>query len=67
MGMGHSRANRRTRRSACPHGGAEPRFALTEGGMRTLWDLVDDQRLADHERRSLSQALVELEDARATG
>ena len=52
---------------ACPAGGGEPRFALTDGGMRTLWGLVDDHRLAAHERRSLSQALVELEDARAAG
>ena len=65
--MGHPRANRRASRLACPAGGGEPRFALTDGGMRTLWGLVDDHRLAAHERRSLSQALLELEDARAAG
>jgi hypothetical protein len=51
-------------RSDCPHGRYEPSFALTPHGLSTLWRLVDDERLDERERTSLSKTLSELESAR---
>lgn len=43
----------------------EPRFSLTTSGIHQLWALVDDDRLDEHERLSLSLTLAELQGNRA--